>query len=1093
MAEITNDELFEVDDWIETSDEPLVYNREEDSPEEIVEPTGSFSEAFAAQRDEVHVMQSLERSRMETHYVEPEFVDSLSLDKIKADTEVMGILDGDVDWLSSAPNQQEYNRRLSRSLEIQKAQQAVENAGGVKGALAVLSAYATDPVGFAVDAAAGGSSKANMLWRFIEAGGRAAIADIGTEMLRMSDGEPQEIEDLMVGTLTAFGTAGILGQMGRGRDVELLAEQDAKAYREAAMAMKAERSVGAAENPELGGVLRGETQSDNITTTDWLIDRAIEDGKPERYRPGLQIGQASRAQNTDTIDVAKALEDVHGAGVTKAGTDREIPMEVESIRLKEKFDAIFNRSFSENFKDYQKEIKGQTGIKGAFTRQFGHRDAIDFQKQVGDYMLGLTEDVPAQVKKVGDDTFGAFRAWKEHSIKSGLIPAEKFSSDARWMPRMFTRGGVSRMLTKANLRNHTDLKPLIVKAITNGRRAAGLEVDEDLTEVVATAYLNRAWKFGDSNGGFKDSSSIDFNDREFLTELINEHIPEENRAAALSIVDSKTGKKANTESDQIDNLKSRVLLDPNASMDFNGVTVTMAEIYENDIGKIWNSYNNKMAGDTAFRQRGWSAKQFEKYIEEKRAEANLNAKNKDATGITTKGKATPKDVENLEFAYDRMMHRGIRPNNENANKALKALNDYTYSTKMGSSALNAVSELMTAVAVSGLKGFWKNSKFFKDLIGSYAGKNPPKGQVKVIQTLSSGIADRVAENRAKFNIQDDIEFNFDGKLGKTVRAADGLKRIANETNMLSHVTDMASSFSNATIFNRLDEWANGAKMPGWWENRAKSWGVFGERAELIKKFMTSDYVKRDKSGAIIDFDSSKMDFQTQQAVEQVMHRATSRIIQKIYSGDLPKIMQNPLGAFIMKFRSFTTAAWGNHTLDDMNHKDMLALSKLLLTGSMGMLMYANRTYLTYPTDESKRREVLTWENALRSGATYAVNASILPAIADTFGEIVLGSPIVGKRRTSGLSTSLIDPSNYAASIPGISVLSDMYKAGTGVGTLFRGGELDKSQVKAIFSLAMLDTLLFTRGVRAAAVEAAPNPRTADRNEIDILQEFKDAF
>lgn len=1042
------------------------------------ESEGSFQDLYKLQRDEFHVMQNL--FRMNNRNVTPDrtFIEGLEFNKIQEDLRVSGVdlSEDNLEWLGQAENQEDYNWRLNRAMQKQKVYEEMSKVGGLKGFAASLAAAASDPVGFALDAAAGGSSKAGILTRFLESGGRAAAADLAIEGLRLADGEDLDLQEFAIGTLAAFGMGGALGIPG---NKQAVLKQELEAQEILVQNLRdLKDSAGAARNTDLPGGLFGD---DTGSVTDELVDRVIEEGLPTPRFSGVRMDAANAGQKSGDVTVRKALQDIHGAGVERKGVVREIPLEVESHRLKDKFSRDYNMSFVQTFTAHQKK-QG----KGLVKRQFDHLEAQRFSKEVGQYMMGLKDDVSDEVKAAAEAAFRNFDGVKKYAIESGRFTSEDFISGGRYMPNVFARGGVERIAQKANLRKPEQLKPLFVKAIRQGREAAGLEIDDQLTDVVATAYLQRAMSAGKKGQPDSALNSIDLNDSEELLRLIDEFIPEGDRENARQIVESATGSKRTTE-DKPDRMQGRLLMDRDVTMEFNGVEVSLKELFEDDINKLVNSYNNQMSGELALRSRGWTGRKFERFIQEKQQTANANQGSADVTGQLDPINATQADVDKLQFALDRIMHKGVTTDNEIVDGMFRVSGNHVFSSKMAGAGLNAISEAGTVIAHAGLKNFVRDLPEMKQLIRAIRTGKADSPMIADLSTMTGGAASRFMANRAKFNIQDDLNLVQGGVLGKAERLTDGFRRTTDALSGLTFLTDTTTAMASQVHATHLMNFGMGKKMPRWWDARAKAWGLTPEREALIKAHMQSDQVKLNAIGGVEDL--GNMNFATQEAFEAVMYRMNTNAIQKVFSGDLPKWMQNPYGAFMMKFRSFVTAAWVRHTLEDINMRDTLAAQKLLFTGGLGMMMYAVRQALTHPHDEQKLKEQLTLDKALRSGATYAVNASLIPAITDTIAEVVGGSKVIDKQRTSGLSSSFgSSVTDFVSNIPGISMAADIERSVKAGFTLARGGELSKSQVRALASVLMLDTFYGTRALRAAAVDAAPSDREADQNILNFNED-----
>ena len=1071
--------------------EPIVNRRSPDEPVADLETQDNkkspgFRELYSSQRDEIQVLQNLFRLSKRDPVVDTNFVDTISLEKIQKDAEYSGVTltDPIIEFVSGASNPTEYNWRLYRAKEMSDNNQLLSEAGGMKVFAASMAAAATDPSGFLLDAATGGSTKVGLMKRFLESGSKAAAADLVVEAIRVSDGEGVDPMDFTAGLVTSFAIGGAIGTKGNKNTVRLEELEQAHKLREDILDYKAATSsVGAAENPYLPGNLFGDSSSD---ITDELIERIEVEGLSNPKYQKIRMDMSSSAQKSNDVTVRKAMDDFIGVGVQEKGVARQVPIEQESLRLRDTFNKEWNESFVANFVAHEKKRN-----KGILRRQFDHDEADKFNRAVGRYMHGLDDDASDEVKAAAEAAWKNFENVKKYAIDSGRMAPEDFLSTGKYLPLRFKNGAIERIAGRVGLKKPQQLRPLFVKAIKDGRNKMGLEVDDRLTEVVADAYLYRALGTGKPGKFGDDLAQIDLNDSNALIDMIDEFLPDDMKQSAKDAILSNTGKKKIQNGDSPDPMKGRIVMDRDAVMEINGVPVSMKELFEDDISRLIAGYNNTMSGELALRARGWTGRKVEKFITEKSRSAAANKGHKDAFGEESIVNPTEADVRNLQFALDRILHRGVTTGNDTADALFRISGNHAFS-KMAGAGLNAISESGAAIAQTGLRNFVKNYPEMRKFMKAVKSGDFGSDKLADMSTMMGGAASRFMEGRAKYNIQDDLIMEQGARLGKLDRAMDGTRRIIDAASGLSYLTDQTTMIAHYGNANHLMNFGLGKKMPKWFKNRAKAWGMTPDKEALIKKHMTSDQVRLDSNGGVADLGA--MSFETREAFESVLFAMNTNAIQRVFSGNLPKWMQNPYGSFIMKFRSFVTAAWVKHTLEDINQRDFLAATKLMLTGGLGMLTYIARQAMTYPTNPDKLEEKLTMDNVLRSGATYAVNASLLPTIVDTVTESLLGAPLIDKQRTSGYSSSFGgNLQEFVANIPGITMASDVIKTGQAAATILRGGELSQSDWRAIFSASMVDTFYGTRAFRAAVVNNAPSDRKADKNVINLKEEAQDLF
>lgn len=1042
---------------------------------EVSEP--SFGEVFSAQRDQVHIANVVTRAHMLTHEWDEEFHNSLTYDKVKED------LGGDIDdippeWLEKvgrAGNPDDYQRIISQLQERREADRLMAEAGGAKGLAAMLAAYATDPVGFAADAASGGTTKGAVLVRFLQGGSRAALADVFLETIRAAEDPGMDGTDVAIGATTAFTLGGGFGAwLGE-------ADEAMKVMRKGIEEDRAARSAGAAQ-------VEGSTQAETLDTVpvhrdsvlDEIDDRIDAEGVDEVPFKPIRFDAAATGSNTTSKRVQKLNDTLLHNAVKKKGVINNLSAEERARSLEGKHEASLRRGYDGAYAEWLKE---NFGI-GMIRRPFASRQREEFSRQVGDFLLSEgTLDVSPHVRKAANALSEFYGGHLDELKRAGVKGSEFVEHNPFYMPRKISRRRINDVIRRANMdRQDVDevLTNLLVQGIKTGREAAGLDFDEGLSRLVAKAYIKRGLTQGNPAEltRHSDTHALALDDRDLVLDMLKGQVSDDEFREAVEILDGYALRQETTpEGTTPDRLKHRLKMDLNTSVEFNGETITLRDLFENDADMLAFSYGRWASGETALNERGLSTAKMEQALRELQEEAAENLDGK------LEGAATPKDVERLEWAFKAVMGTPTEDVGSTVNRIARLGSSVGYITKMGSGVKNAIQETGTLLAMGTIRNnmkrffpFWK--QHLKDVING----RQDDGFFRQVEALAGGLGDTWARNTAGFRHTVDSAIPGEGRLARTEEFLDGLKRGATALNGMAWVTDMSRRMAAVNAIDILDDMAMGRKLPSWWANRSKSWTLSDERAKLIKDYFNSPAVKRGKHGGLVDL-GDQMPDDVRVALEEFTYRYVSEGIQELQRGNLPRFMNTSVGRLALLFRSFTMGAWSRHTLKDLEHMDTLALQKLAYTTSLGFATYAGLQYLKYPTDSSehrkRRKEKLQFDNVLRQSASYAVNASLMPDFLVNLSNATNLGVATQFERTSGLSRSI----NPFASNPAFAYADDALTVTKSAVTTLQGQPYTQEQFDALANLVALDTFWFMRPVNAAVKSNLPRERDVQRKTL----------
>lgn len=1114
------------DDFLSTqAGGPINIPQEE--PEVITPESPGMLEAAYAGFTERHVLTSLyNRKRLhELSGWDENFV--LDRERIDRDLENRGLADAPIEdrlWLAEAENERQYNFMMFRVSERQADRERMAELGGASRIAAELIGYASDPVGFAIDVAVGGAAKGRMLKRFFDGGSRAVFAESIIEAGLASDGEPVDLGGVAMGMGAAFLMGGTMGAVfGR---IHEDAEVDAAMRRflrneatlddEKLLTEYGMRSAGAAQADTAIPVIPGQTGDNLSDFVEGLTDFKFSGWDTTRAR----VSTSAAGNRIKRPDARKLSQNMFGAPLRRAAETGENPLgwSEKARSLFQGWQRRIHREHRESFLDWYKDVheggRGGSGVLSNFKRKVKAGFALElddqFSNEVGLWFKRKGQgDFHPAVVRAGKAYQGYFKEIKDRMIREGYADPEDFIDDDFWLPRIASRRKIGAFL--ANTRGRTAtidgkqiigekalLEEMIYQSIKNGRLKAGLDFDETITRAVAKAYRNRLTKANLGEGFRKsdlDGVNLDMDDLDEVQEVLRELDPEDLADSGINKLDElieaikNRDRQLAKDADTPDRMQRRLTMDYDTVLELDdGTQFRVDDIFETNVSELGFNYGRWAGGELTLHKAGTSSRELRRQLDKLKADNDFVKNDPTQSHMAL----SDDEINILEFGYRAVMGLRTFNNEERTVRAVSALKSLSYATRMNAAFLNAISESYRAVAEVGFNRAIKSIPAIKQIADQMIRGKAPDKWIRQLLMLDSGLSDSYMRGMASIKYDIDITGHASSRgLQRLETFAEGAKRATSMVNLLGQTTDFTRRATAVMLWDDLDDYlTRGARKPKWWHRRAE-YALSDERVELLRDYLNSDAVVRGKKGELLDF--GEMPIEVQNAIEEFEFRGVGRIIQDIDRGDLPRFMQeNVWASMILQFRSFEVAAHERHLMTDMFYRDAIALQAFVGTSALAGLNFAARAYVFSPFNEEKREEMLTWQNIVTTGTSYAVNLGLVKTAEQMLSSVVNdGDPFIWDAyRTSGLEAGLAGTPVYQMFMQGMKAAEYPFRFAREAVFDQEIVPPDQEEAKAALAVTGLSNFWFTRWLADWAVEQLPEEER-DQPTFDLIPDEDD--
>tara|TARA_R110000787_G_scaffold65617_3_gene147727 strand:- start:87 stop:4487 length:4401 start_codon:yes stop_codon:yes gene_type:complete len=665
----------------------------------------------------------------------------------------------------------------------------------------------------------------------------------------------------------------------------------------------------------------------------------------------------------------------------------------------------------------------------------------DFGSLVADAVRDTYKGKDPNVMSTAEAVRKTLKQLDEHMVKEGLT--EKVFDDPNYFPRKILPSHVSRLLHKAE---RGALDKFVADAIKKGyekeierlklspKEAEAMRLTPEEAQVISDIYLTnintRNFAVDYNNNGFLgDNSALVLG--EYLEKL---GIKPEVRKQIL--------KKTKVTKDAVDErfLKHRLLLDEGHMGEVLGkdgqlFTVTMTDFFDNNAKRVMNSHIRQVHGAIESRKIGLNFNEIRGLSSAEHPRPATWREMSDFVHRTAiKDGRSPIEIQKMGDQMRRMQELVGGYTTEKVSELgvmARMMQKFAGATYGGSFGMAAIAELGQPMAHTSIKAFMTHIGELPKIINDFrTGKISGELQRELAMLTGVGTEGRffrevstmlehhplgTGEQMSKMETIVGNLQNGAFKLG-LLTSIDAIQRqyagmlFAQE--MLNGALAGKSSYSatrlmqiglspemNATIFKHIKKHA---KFEGTGNNKLNS-------------FNFKDWVGAEGRDAAASL---------QEAI--VLH--TKKTIHQTHAGQLPRIMQNPIGRLLMQFRNFTIGSYETQLLSNLQAADGRAVASMTTNTFFGLLSYLAIINVKYAGNQEMLDKYLS-PSELAKGAFFRSGyATHVPALLDTLFQVGGFQPQFSHGRSSGLATGFLS----FDSTPVGSIINGITGTGSGV-------------------------------------------------------------
>ena len=407
---------------------------------------------------------------------------------------------------------------------------------------------------------------------------------------------------------------------------------------------------------------------------------------------------------------------------------------------------------------------------------------------------------------------------------------------------------------------------------------------------------------------------------------------------------------------EFDPFQSRMNLDISYSKEVTGVdgkvaNVSMSMYYQSHAHSTLMQMTAKYAGLFGVRKSGigTSLDDLDKAIDEARKEiVKLPESERE---IVSKSLDVTQNYYKAQGQYDRSQSYWA---------AIDTIKNMTAATKLGYLFLGVMTEGWNIIAYNGVPNALK-------AVGATSiAQKMRRGELSMndgMGALYIAAGNSLDPLRNQLSRTDTGINDISGKVSFMSRARDKAATYARYTNHLNEGIDVNLRAINfqAGLNSLLNSKVSDLKSQFY-----KDHGITDELADQILSLESKGYVKRDKSGNIVDFEYKRMyDDNAEFAEEFVasLSRVLDRAIQTTRVSDIPPWMNTATWSMLGQFKTFMIASYSNQLRYGVTRPSLK--TGAMFTGQLAMsyMLYVARTMYDYQNDKKMRDKLLSPEIA----------------------------------------------------------------------------------------------------------------------------------
>ncbi|WP_419810808.1 hypothetical protein [Bacterioplanoides sp.] len=598
--------------------------------------------------------------------------------------------------------------------------------------------------------------------------------------------------------------------------------------------------------------------------------------------------------------------------------------------------------------------------------------------------------------------------------EAGVRGLDDVVAESSYLPRRFD-------MQKINSLDEETVVALFKKGITEAS-----DVQEELADKIARGFRTALIKRHESPVNTSVSAKgLDDEGLSQMKEIMQKNgvdLAEDELEALLRPFEMKSTGKS-----KVSAANRRLRMDETVSIQTNEGRVFLSDLTEQNSLSLVENYVEQMSGAAGLAKAGFrDLTEVSKTLQQAGKE------------VIQAGAVGSSEVKDLEILFNNLLGRSNFDNlNGNSflgtatsrrNRIARGLRAYQSANLMGQAVLAQTAEFGSIVNAAGFRNMMQHVPELRKMM-----KAAERGELSndtldvVVRVLSIG---QTRSHRRFGQVQSGLGQTDDITADGYSAALDSLQHKSLEISGMLAVTDIQRQLAAASIMQRMVKDALSGKQN---ISALRSMGIDADMQARIENHLRKDGAVRLENrmfGAKLEeIDADRFFKEDPEAAEtffNALDRWTHQTVMEERFGDLPKVMYGETAKMVFQFRRFMMLAYNKSTLHSIGTADRRLLSGLLASMFVTGLVYTVQSQMNAlgrnDSDEYMQRQlgadsladlIENPTNAdlpkIAMSAASRTNQLAVPSIFLTTGlEYILGGPVVGETRSSGLSPRLLD-------------------------------------------------------------------------------------
>ena len=704
-----------------------------------------------------------------------------------------------------------------------------------------------------------------------------------------------------------------------------------------------------------------------------------------------------------------------GVGYTDRGAAVAIGAS-EGQRLREqKVTTEWMRGYQPNFNKWL-ESQGTDGNWKPFYRE---EMASAFNRQVTDYVEGLTENVHPSIAKQGDVMRKIFDDYRV-DLNQPMAYRQQFGrpvkgfgtleNNPNYVPHEFDLGGMRKLVKEFGSPN---MEYLLTKSIMD----AGEDISEEAAKKAGQAYL-KTIRGLDAGMGMDTARILSSGDGEEIKAFLRNNADGDTMSEVdiEDIVDALTVRKNTEGGPKYGKSRTPLNMDTKVSLRRNpeefpeggNREVSIRELFNRDAHDLVVRYNRRMSGSLSmarYRIPGLS--------DGVTSHGEWETLKNQVRDVGSREGVDP-EVTNREVAEADLMYRAIMgvPNQADLTRwgeSLKFFRDWSFLRFMGQVGFAQIPEVGVAASGLGLKSMFKGVPIFRGVMRDAQDGSLSHELVDELEILTGQGGDWLrAQQLNRFN---DMTGTQDTVLGGSKwkdRLEMGMKKSKNivfaGSGMAPINTLMKRSVANG-IAQKFGMAAIGkGKLIS--KHRLRSIGLTDRQVDgILENIRTHAKFSDGLAGKKVQkMNIHKWDLASEADFSEAMFRYSNRLVQENDIGQFRMWMSHPVARMFLQFRSFIIGAHEKQLLHNLHMRDIQSFTTFASTTFLAAIGYTAMTYarsIGMSNQQEYLRKRLATSEVAKASFERSSWAALLPTAIDTV------APGTFTYRSSGQATGAI--------------------------------------------------------------------------------------